>query len=182
MFTRLSTARDVAISVAPRQNPRMGKAPDLSTVAGRLEHVRLACGYVNDAAFAKAIGLNSAQTLSNWKSRNSIGNGGKKLHAATGVSTDWMLSGTGLAFPNGPKEAPKRPQIEQLAEDFEETRAVLSAVVSAIATARPDVASDLLVAVRHMAPRGAPSSDWIQGVTKVLAASAATSRRKPSRV
>lgn len=172
---------NVAISVAPRQNPRMGKAPDLSTVAGRLEHVRLACGYVNDAAFAKAIGV-SPQTLTNWKRRKSIGDGGPYLHAATGVSTDWMRTGLGTAFPNGPKEAPKRPQIEQLAEDFEETRAVLSAVVSAIATARPDVASDLLVAVRHMAPRGAPSSDWIQGVTKVLAASAATSRRKPSRV
>lgn len=72
-----------------------------STVSGRIDFVMAVCKYPSQDSLAGALGEKS-QTITNWRRRDSIGRGGKKLREVTGVSTDWMQGGVGEPFPDGP--------------------------------------------------------------------------------
>lgn len=75
--------------------------PDtLTTLDERLGWVKDVCGYRSWAEFARALG-ESEQTVLNWRRRGTLGQKGPKVNAVTGASSDWLLSGRGVKFPQG---------------------------------------------------------------------------------
>lgn len=74
---------------------------ELTSVSQRLDYVIDVCKYPTQTAFADAL-EEKPQTITNWRKRDSIGRGARKLREKTGVSTDWVSFGVGDPFPDGP--------------------------------------------------------------------------------
>lgn len=75
----------------------------LASFASRLEYVLNTCEYPDWAALARDLGV-SPQAVDNWRRREAIGPKNRTLlRDRTRVSIEWLESGTGEPFPNGPK-------------------------------------------------------------------------------
>lgn len=97
----LSTECLLAEETQSCEHVHMPTNEDPTTVSGRIDYVMKVCKYPTQGALADAIGEKS-QTITNWRIRDSIGRGGRKLREVTGVSTDWMQGSVGEPFPDGP--------------------------------------------------------------------------------
>lgn len=136
----------------------VSKFPD---VASRLTHVMEVCGYPSQAALMDAIGRRSAQWGS-WVKRGNYGNGGDMLlKEVTGVSIDWLKTGQGEPFPNGPiRCSGAGPADVGLADRLAKTEQaldVLAGVVAALLRAMrresPSAAADVAAALEKAAGR-----------------------------
>lgn len=97
----LSTESFDELKTLPCEHVSMPNTHEIATVSERIDYVMKACGCPTQAAFAVWLGI-SSQVITNWRNRDSIGRAGPKLRATTGASTDWIASGIGEPFPDGP--------------------------------------------------------------------------------
>jgi hypothetical protein len=78
---------------------------DHSPFGKRILRVVAECGYKDRAHLARALGITDA-AITNWLKRHSAGQKSeRRLHEVTGVNVDWLNTGHGEPFPNGPKQA-----------------------------------------------------------------------------
>lgn len=135
------------------------------SIESRLEHVRVTCGYPSQAALMEAIGRKPAQWGS-WVQRNNYGRDGDTLlKEVTGVSIDWLKSGKGEPFPNGPilflgAQAASPGLADRLARieaDVDALGGVLAAVIKAVGRLAPPEAAAIASAL-GTAVRGRPNA------------------------
>jgi len=135
---------------------------DLSTVGGRVEYIIRECRYPTPAAFSRAVGT-SPQNVNKWVNTNSIGTFGPKLRAVTAVNLNWLLTGDGEPFPEGPmlyahedggtdKRAADKA-IHQLENDVDSMRYLLNALVAVMIASRPDEADHVARTIRDKVPK-----------------------------
>jgi hypothetical protein len=145
MLMSLSTNRFDARKLPVAHNRRMPAKPaasppaEIAAFVERLDFVRDKTGCPTDSAFAAWIGLKSAQAYRQWKARGSFGSGGRKIHEATGVSTDWLRDGSGVPFPAGQKMWPGPAVADP--KRVEALEIALRSIMVGITVARLDVAS-----------------------------------------
>lgn len=144
--------------------PKLRAAAKAPTDYGRrvLETME-ACGYPSQQEFAKALGI-QPQQLRNWVARDSPGTGAAQLKSLTGVSVDWLLSGTGSQFTNGGPisyRASAKPgrvsedragyalTVNRLENDVDALRNALLAVVETLIVTTPGATSGLYELLRQ---------------------------------
>lgn len=138
----------------------------LSSYTARLDFVAKACQFPTDAAFAAAIGV-KPQNLTNWRHRESIGKDSlAKIRAATGASMDWMTTGKGEPFPEGPTLYAGAPpttsealaRISQLERDVHQLTAAVGMLISRLAESAPGAAPAMAADLRRfLSKAGRPS-------------------------
>lgn len=127
------------------------------TLADRLAHVIQACGYPRDAAFTDAIGLRP-QNLRNWRERGSISRASlERIKHATGASMDWMATGEGEPFPEGPilfagasaSSPGAADRIAKLEHDLDTLAGVVGKLIRSVGRIAPPEAAKILAALQE---------------------------------
>jgi hypothetical protein len=156
------------------QHKRMADNDIPTTVGGRVALIIQECKYPTYDAFAKAV-HERTQNVHNWINRNSYGRGGIKIRAATGVDLNWLATGEGAPFPDGPKlykppkDDPRSAALitNQLENDVDAMRYLLAGMTTAFAVMRPDEGAKIASAIRD--PRaGVPKKFLKNGFLKLM--------------
>jgi hypothetical protein len=131
----------------------------LRTIADRLNYVIAECGYPDDASFMRALNR-PHQNLTNWRKRGSLGTADVEIRALTGASIDFLKTGQGTPFPDGPKQY--RPpnsanEVDALRGEIDELRYALAAVMGHYVTKMPDASRELAESVRDLAASPQPT-------------------------
>jgi hypothetical protein len=118
-------------------------APNPSDVGEKLDHIKERCGIGSDADLAVALGLKSAQVVSNWRKRNRwTDEAMTRIPQRTGASVDWMRGYSGNAFPNGVKlkiAAPPEKRVQRLEADIDQARNALYALFDVLNRKLPEL-------------------------------------------
>lgn len=83
---------------AVQQNQRVTAYPD---VKSRLDHILQMCRYPTPTKFMEALGR-KPQNWANWRDRDTLGRDPVLIAEKTGASLEWLMTGRGEPFPNGP--------------------------------------------------------------------------------
>lgn len=155
----------------------MADRTDLTTIGGRIEYVIRECRYPTQAAFARAIGT-TPQNVGKWINTDSIGKFGAALRAKTEVNLNWLLTGDGDPFPEGPKmyadsdamggQRPADKAIHQLENDVDSIRFLLNALVAVLVTYRPGEAAQVAKLIRAKVPEKFVKNGYLKSVLGAL--------------
>lgn len=156
----------------------VAKFPDTTS---RLAHVIQVCGYPSDAAFAAALGL-PPQNLRNWRQRNSIGKDSMgKIRDTAGASMDWLDTGKGEPFPNGPipytgPALAGSDAMQRLADaeaEIDALTSVVATLIQALGRLAPAEAGAVAEALRKPVAKGVEPPEALRSLLRVAEDAAA---------
>lgn len=136
------------------------------TLESRLQHLLAACGYPSSTRLMEALGQ-KPQQWRNWITRGSLGRAPGRIKEVTGASTDWLLTGQGEPFPEGPirytgaveLSPDHQARVEDLERDVAHLTTVMGLLVRYISETKPAAAAGLARDLRaFLSQPGRPSA------------------------
>jgi hypothetical protein len=121
----------------------------------RLQHVQTTCGYPSPTRLMEALGQ-KPQQWRNWIKRGSLGRAPGRIKEVTGASIDWLLTGAGEPFPDGPTmyvgaADPGQAyalRVEDLERDVAHLTSAIGLVLRSLSEMKPDAGAALAADLR----------------------------------
>jgi hypothetical protein len=125
-------------------------------VKSRLDHILQMCRYPTPTKFMEALGR-KPQNWANWRDRDTLGRDPVLIAERTGASLEWLMTGRGEPFPNGPivyvgatdLPADIRRQLDGMELAIADLVLAVGTIMSRAASTTPDAARAVALDLRR---------------------------------